>query len=145
MSKTEDFLTSKQEEKIVEAIRIAEQNTSGEIRVHIEEKSEKPPIERATEVFNTLKMYETEARNGVLFYINVSGNQFAIIGDEGINKVVPTDFWESTKEIVLTNFALKKNKKGLVKGIKKAGKQLKKYFPYQADDTNELSNEISKG
>lgn len=145
MSKTEDFLTSKQEAKVVEAIRIAEENTSGEIRVHIEEKSEKPPIERATEVFNMLKMYETEARNGVLFYVNVSGNQFAIIGDQGINKVVPTDFWESTKEVVLKNFAQKKNKKGLVKGVKKAGKQLKKYFPYQADDTNELSNEISKG
>ncbi len=145
MSKTEDFLTSKQEAKVVEAIRIAEENTSGEIRVHIEEKSEKPPIERATEVFNMLKMYETEARNGVLFYVNVSGNQFAIIGDEGINKVVPTDFWESTKEIVLKNFAQKKNKKGLTKGIKKAGKELKKYFPYQTDDTNELSNEISKG
>jgi uncharacterized membrane protein len=145
MSKTEDFLTSKQEAKIVDAIRIAEENTSGEIRVHIEEKSEKPPVERAKEVFNTLKMYETEARNGVLFYINVSGNQFAILGDEGINNVVPTDFWESTKEIVLTNFAAKKNKKGLVEGIKKAGEQLKKYFPYQSNDTNELSNEISKG
>ena len=144
MSKTEDFLTSKQEAKIVEAIRIAEENTSGEIRVHIEEKSEKPPIERATEVFNTLKMYETEARNGVLFYINVSGNQFAIIGDEGINKVVPSDFWECTKEVVLKNFTQKKNKKGLVKGIKKAGEQLKHYFPYQSDDTNELSNEISR-
>ncbi len=144
MSKTEDFLTSKQGAKIVEAIRIAEENTSGEIRVHIEEKSENPPIERATEVFNTLKMYETEARNGVLFYINVSGNQFAIIGDEGINKVVPSDFWECTKEVVLKNFTQKKNKKGLVKGIKKAGEQLKHYFPYQSDDTNELSNEISR-
>lgn len=145
MSKTEDFLTSKQEAKIVEAIRIAEENTSGEIRVHIEEKSEKPPIERATEVFNTLKMYETDARNGVLFYVDVSNHKFAIIGDEGINKVVPSNFWESTKEIVLKNFAEKKHKKGLVKGIKKAGKQLKKYFPYQSNDTNELSNEISKG
>ena len=145
MSKTEDFLTSEEEKNVVEAIRIAEENTSGEIRVHIEEKSEKPPIERATEVFNTLKMYETEARNGVLFYINVTGNQFAIIGDEGINNVVPTDFWESTKEIVLQNFADKKNNKGLVEGIRKAGEQLKKYFPYQTDDTNELSNEISKG
>lgn len=144
MSQTEDFLTAKQEEKIVEAIRIAEENTSGEIRVHIEEKSEKPPIERAKEVFNTLKMYETEARNGVLFYVDVTNHKFAIIGDEGINKVVPSDFWECTKDIVLSNFALKKHKKGLVKGIERAGEQLKKYFPYQKDDSNELSNEISR-
>ena len=145
MSKTEDFLTSKQEEKIVEAIRIAEENTSGEIRVHIEEKSDKPSLERAKEVFNALEMYKTKARNGVLFYINVSQNQFAILGDEGIDKVVPHNFWESTKDIVLKNFAEKKYKKGLVKGIKKAGEQLKHYFPYQTDDTNELTNEISKG
>lgn len=144
MSKTEDFLTVKQEAKIVEAIRLAEENTSGEIRVHIEEKSEKPSIERAKEVFNALEMYKTEARNGVLFYINVSGNQFAIIGDEGIDKVVPKDFWESTKEIVIKHFKEKKHKKGLVKGIKKAGKQLKQYFPFQSDDINELPNEISR-
>ena len=144
MSKTEDFLTVKQEAKIVEAIRLAEENTSGEIRVHIEEKSEKPSIERAKEVFNALEMYKTEARNGVLFYINVSNHQFAIIGDEGIDKVVPEDFWESTKEIVIKHFKEKKHKKGLVKGIKKAGEQLKHYFPFQSNDTNELPNEISR-
>ena len=144
MSKTEDILTSKQEAKIVEAIRLAEENTSGEILVHIEEKSEKPSIERAKEVFNALEMYKTEARNGVLFYINVSNHQFAIIGDEGIDKVVPEDFWESTKEIVIKHFKEKKHKKGLVKGIKKAGEQLKHYFPFQSNDTNELPNEISR-
>lgn len=144
MSKTEDFLTSKEEEEIVEAIRIAEENTSGEIRVHLEEKSDKPSIERAKEVFNFLEMYKTEARNGVLFYINVSGNQFAILGDEGIDKVVPADFWESTKNVVLKNFSEKKFKKGLIEGIIKAGEQLKHYFPYQTDDINELPNEISR-
>ena len=144
MSKTEDFLTSKEEEEIVEAIRIAEENTSGEIRVHLEEKSDKPSLERAKEVFNFLEMYKTEARNGVLFYINVSGNQFAILGDEGIDKVVPADFWESTKDVVLKNFSEKKFKKGLIEGIIKAGEQLKHYFPYQTDDINELPNEISR-
>lgn len=145
MSKTEDFLTAAEEENVVEAIRIAEENTSGEIRVHIEEKSDKPPIERAKEVFNSLEMYKTKARNGVLFYINASANQFAILGDEGIDKVVPADFWETTKDVVLQNFAEKKYEAGLVKGIKKAGEQLKHYFPYLADDKNELTNEISKG
>lgn len=144
MSKTEDFLTSKEEEEIVEAIRLAEENTSGEIRVHIEEKSDKAAIERAKEVFNALEMYKTQAQNGVLFYINVTGHQFAILGDEGIDKVVPNDFWESTKDVVLKNFAENKFKKGLVEGIIKAGEQLKHYFPYQSDDINELPNEISR-
>lgn len=145
MSKTEDFLTKEEEQEIVNAIITAEKNTSGEIRVHIEEMSNKPPIERAKEVFSTLKMHKTQARNGVLFYVGVASKSFAIIGDEGINNVVEDDFWNCTKDIVLENFKNKQFKKGLIEGILAAGNQLKHYFPYQSDDTNELTNEISKG
>ena len=145
MSKTEDFLTKEEEQEIVQAIVTAEKNTSGEIRVHIEETSEKPPIERAKEVFSSLEMHNTEARNGVLFYIGVANKGFAILGDEGINNVVEADFWDCTKDIVLEHFKNKEFKKGLVEGVLRAGEKLKHYFPYQSDDTNELSNEISKG
>ncbi len=145
MSKTEDFLTKEEEQEIVQAIVTAEKNTSGEIRVHIEETSEKPPIERAKEVFSSLEMHKTEARNGVLFYIGVANKGFAILGDEGINNVVEADFWDCTKDIVLEHFKNKEFKKGLVEGVLRAGEKLKHYFPYQSDDTNELSNEISKG
>jgi uncharacterized membrane protein len=145
MSKTEDFLTKEEEEEIVQAIVVAEKNTSGEIRVHIEETSNKPPIERAKEVFSSLEMYKTEAKNGVLFYVGVANKGFAIIGDEGINNVIESDFWDCTKDIVLENFKNKEFKKGLVEGILRAGEKLKHYFPYESDDSNELSNEISKG
>lgn len=145
MSETEEFLTKKQEQHIIDAIVEAEKNTSGEIRVHIEEKSEKPPVERAQEVFFALKMNETELKNGVLFYVCVQTKKFAIIGDEGINNKVNTDFWESTKNTVITHFKENKFKKGLIEGILLAGENLKKYFPLQANDTNELSNEISRG
>lgn len=145
MSKTEDFLTKEEEQEIVQAIVIAEKNTSGEIRVHIEETSEKPPIERAKEVFSTLEMHKTEARNGVLFYVGVANKGFAILGDEGINNVVESNFWDCTKDIVLEHFKNKEFKKGLVEGVLRAGERLKHYFPYQSNDTNELSNEISKG
>ena len=145
MSKTEDFLTKEEEQEIVQAIVTAEKNTSGEIRVHIEETSEKPPIERAKEVFSSLEMHKTEARNGVLFYVGVANKGFAILGDEGINNVVEADFWDCTKDLVLEHFKNKEFKKGLVEGVLRAGEKLKHYFPYQSDDTNELSNEISKG
>lgn len=145
MSKTEDFLTPEEEQEIVKAIVIAEKNTSGEIRVHIEETSNKPPIERAKEVFSSLEMYKTEARNGVLFYVGVANKGFAILGDEGINNVVESNFWDSTKDVVLTHFKNNEFKKGLVDGILSAGEKLRYHFPYQSDDTNELSNEISKG
>lgn len=145
MSIVEDFLTAAEEQEIVQAIAMAEKNTSGEIRVHIENHSDTPPIARAQEVFNSLKMYKTEARNGVLFYVGVVDHSFAIIGDIGIDDVVESDFWECTRDIVIENFKNKNYKKGLVEGILRAGERLKEFFPFESDDTNELSNEISKG
>lgn len=145
MSATEAFLTPEEEGSIVEAISQAEQNTSGEIRVHIENHTEKPPLERAQEVFHYLGMDKTSIRNGVLFYVGVSDHTFAIIGDEGINKAVEIDFWDCTKDIVISHFKNKQFKDGLVAGILRAGERLQQYFPFQDDDSNELSNEISKG
>ncbi len=144
MSVTEDFLTPKEEKEIVNAIGLAEKNTSGEIRVHIENHSEKPPLERAQEVFSQLGMDGTVARNGVLFYVGVSDHTFAIIGDEGIDKAVENDFWDCTKDVVISHFKEKRYKQGLVEGILRAGDRLKQYFPFTADDKDELSNEISK-
>jgi uncharacterized membrane protein len=104
MSKVEDFLTKAEEQEIVKAICIAEKNTSGEIRVHLEKKTTTDAITRAVAVFNELKMHNTKDANGVLIYVAVKSKQFAICGDDGINKLVPTDFWESTKNIMASHF-----------------------------------------
>ena len=145
MSKVEDFLTAAEEKDIIKAIKTAENNTSGEIRVHIEKVTEKPPIERALEVFYFLEMDKTNQRNGVLFYIAVESKKFAIIGDEGINSRVPDNFWDTEKELVLSHFTKGNPSKGLQLAIIEVGNKLKEFFPYQSNDTNELSDEISKG
>ena len=145
MSKDEDFLTHSDEQAVVEAIRLAEMATSGEIRVHIEKTTSIAAFDRALEVFHLLKMDETQLKNGVLIYVAVQDHVFAICGDKGINDLVPTDFWESTKEVMAAHFKNGNFKQGLIDGVTMAGNQLKTYFPCQDDDTNELSNEISKG
>jgi uncharacterized membrane protein len=145
MSAREEFLTKEQEMAIIDAISQAEKNTSGEIRVHIEKHSEKPPLERAQEVFFLLGMEKTQARNGVLFYVGVLDHTFAIIGDEGIDKAVEADFWDCTKDIVISHFKNRQFQEGLVAGILRAGERLQHYFPFQDDDKDELTNEISKG
>ncbi len=137
---------SKEDEKaIMGAVKQAELNTSGEIRVHLENNCKKDVLERAATVFSKLKMHETLARNGVLIYLAVKDHKFAIIGDKGIDEVVPDNFWESTKDVMQTHFRNDEFKTGLVKGIEEAGQQLKTHFPYQSDDVNELPDEISKG
>lgn len=153
MSKVEDFLTSEEEIAIVEAIRIAEKNTSGEIRVHLEAKSvsvEEPKqqidaFDRAAEVFDILHMNNTKESNGVLIYVAVEDRTLVIMGDKGINDVVGQNFWEGTKDIIINHFKNGDMKQGLVDGILKAGEKLKKHFPYQKDDKNELPDDISVG
>jgi uncharacterized membrane protein len=145
MSKVEDFLSKEEEQEIVEAIQIAEKNTSGEIRVHIEKTTSLDAYDRAMEVFHELKMDETELQNGVLIYLAVEDKTFVICGDKGINDVVGADFWNCTRDVMVAQFKQNKFKQGLVDGILRAGEQLKKHFPWQEGDTNELSNEISKG
>ncbi len=145
MSKIEDFLSRSEEQEIIEAIRLAELNTSGEIRVHIEKTSNGDATNRALELFHTLKMDNTKLQNAVLIYVAVADRSFVIYGDTGINNVVANDFWDSTKDLMQSHFKLGNFKQGLVEGILKSGEQLKTYFPYTDDDTNELPNEISKG
>ncbi|MFY7739175.1 MAG: TPM domain-containing protein [Flavobacterium sp.] len=145
MSKVEGFLTKAEEEEVVEAIRLAEKNTSGELRVHIEKETSIATIDRAVEVFNLLKMENTKDRNSVIIYVAIKSKKFAIYGDKGINEKVSNDFWNCTKDIMLNHFKNGNNKQALVEGIKNAGEQLKKHFPFLDNDTDELSNEISKG
>lgn len=145
MSKVEDFLTAVEESQIIEAIKIAEKNTSGEIRVHLEKTSDKDPLERARDVFCFLKMNETKDHNGVLFYVAVDDKQFAILGDVGIDNAVSKEFWDSIKNTVLKQFSGGNYAVGLQDGILETGKKLQEYFPYQSNDNDELGNDISLG
>ena len=145
MSDIEDFLSKSEEEEIIEAIRVAELDTSGEIRVHIERTSPIDSFERAMEIFHFLKMDNTKEDNAVLIYVAVDDRNFVIYGDKGINNKVETNFWDSTRDAMLKHFKKGNFKDGLIAGISMAGKQLKKHFPYREDDTNELSNEITFG
>ncbi len=140
------ILTEAEKLQIESAIKAAEKATSGEVRVHIENKcSQANVLDRATEVFATLKMHKTALRNGVLFYVAVKDKKFAILGDIGINTKVEKGFWDDISTEMKAFFKDNKLAEGLSIGVEKAGNQLKKHFPYQSNDTNELSDEISFG
>lgn len=138
-----NFFTKEQKEDIKWAIQDAELDTSGEIRVHIELDCSGDPIERALYVFKRLKMNKTEHLNGVLIYLAVRSRKFAIIGDEGINKIVPDNFWEEVKTNMLIHFREEDFCKGIVTSVKMVGEKLKAHFPHQRDDVNELPDDIS--
>jgi uncharacterized membrane protein len=140
-----NFISKAEQSLIVKSIESAELNTSGEIRVHIESSCKSDPVERAIFVFDKLKMNQTKERNGVLIYIAFKSRKFAIIGDTGINSKVPDNFWDDVKENLLKFFVLGDITSGLTTAIYMTGEKLKEFFPYQKDDINEQSNEISFG
>jgi uncharacterized membrane protein len=139
------FFTEQQQTIIMQAISNAELNTSGEIRVHIDDDCKGDVLEQAVKFFNKLKMNKTALRNGVLFYLAVNDRKFAIIGDKGINDKVPENFWDTIKDTMFEYFKREKFTEGLAKGIEMAGEKLKLDFPLQDNDTNELSNDMSFG
>lgn len=138
-----NFFTEQQQQAIVQSIANAELNTSGEVRVRIDGKCKGNVLDVAADYFKSLKMHETELRNGVLFYLSVDDHKFAILGDKGINEKVPADFWDNIRDVMLTHFKQEQFTEGLSKGIEMAGEKLKTHFPYKDGDTNELSNDLS--
>ncbi|UIR56060.1 TPM domain-containing protein [Sphingobacterium sp. SRCM116780] len=140
-----EAFSSEEQEKVVHAISVAENRTSGEIRVVIEKHCPGEVFERATHYFEKLGMHQTALRNGVLIYLASEDHKFSIIGDAGINKRVADDFWESTKEIMVQEFRNGQFVTGLTKGIEHAAEQLAKFYPRQHDDINELPNDIVFG
>ena len=140
-----DKISKEDKELIMSAIKKAELKTSGEIQVHIDNHCKEDVLDRAAYMFKTLKMHKTQERNGVLFYMAIKDHKFAILGDAGINQKVEEGFWDNIKEHMRSYFKEGKIAEGLSEGIKMAGEQLSKHFPYQQDDTNELSDEISFG
>jgi uncharacterized membrane protein len=141
--KASTFFTREEQIQIRDAIKEAEGETSGEIRIHLETKFSGNVLDRAAWIFKRIKMHETENRNGVLFYFAVQNKEFAIIGDGGINSKVANDFWDKIKNTLQKHFRDGKYTEGLIEGVLMAGMKLKEHFPHEKDDKNELPDEIS--
>ncbi len=140
-----DFFSKQEKEDIQQAIMNAELDTSGEIRVHIENTFTGDVMDRAAFIFKQLGMNKTELRNGVLIYLAVKNRRFAIIGDSGIHKVVPENYWNDIKARMLNHFRENRFTDGLIDAIISTGMHLKMHFPHQRNDVNELPDEISFG
>jgi uncharacterized membrane protein len=132
-----------EQQRIRTAIEDAEKHTSGQIRVCIEKTCSENVLDRAAKYFHQLDMHKTRLRNGVLIYVATVDRKFAIIGDRGINKVVPKNFWDDTKEDMLQHFKIGDLVEGIVTGLEIAGDHLQKYFPHKTGDSNELSDDIA--
>lgn len=138
-----EFLTEEEEQRIIESITDAEEFTTGEIRVHIEFKCKKDPLERAKTIFHELEMDQTDARNGVILYIATKDRKVAVFGDEGISSQVEDDFWQDEIDKLIAEFKQGNFEKGIGSVISDIGEKLKRFYPSDGTDPNELDNEIT--
>lgn len=137
------FLTDYQMASLVEAIQSAENHSTGEIRVHIDSNSEGDYAKIAFEVFNSLCRGKTIEKNAVLFHVNFEQHYLTIIGDEGIHAKVHQSYWDQMHDRITAEFARGNYYEGLRNAIIETGFELKKYFPLNGENPNELSNEIT--
>jgi len=138
------FFSPGEEKEILNAIRLAESRTSGEIRVHLANQIEQGLMVDAAEVFDDLGMSKTAARNGVLIYLVPLAHRFAILGDQGINEVVPEGFWDDVRDLMQQHFRQREFAEGIIAAIRRVAEKLAAYFPHQGEaDENELPDDIS--
>lgn len=145
--KKKEFFSVQDKEQIVQAIRMAEKETSGEIRIYVESKNPYvDPIDRAAKIFFKLKMHKTEHRNGVLLYIAMKHQELALFGDEGIYEKAGADYWNNAVKNMIAQFTKDNISNGIEQCIRQIGETLKEKFPYSpTDDKNELPDEIVFG
>ncbi len=142
------FFSREEEAQLIEAIRLAEMGTTGEIRVHVEINAQHDAIQEGIIIFHRLGMDATRHRNGVLILLDITHKSFAILGDEGINALVKQDFWEAERDLLQQYFRQHLFVEGLVLAIEQVGEKLKRFFPVlpgETDNPNELSDDISYG
>lgn len=138
------LFNNSEQELISKAIAEVEKHTSGELRVCVEKTCSEDVLIRAAKYFERLDMHKTSQRHGVLIYLAVTDRKFAIIGDQGINKFVPEDFWATTKEAMLREFKTGNLVQGITTGLKIAGEQLHKYFPHSENiKPNQLPDDVA--
>ncbi|MES2760903.1 MAG: TPM domain-containing protein [Bacteroidota bacterium] len=141
--KKKSLVSAADDARLMQAIRSAEDKTSGEIRVHLDRTCNGDPLDACKKKFAELNMHQTKDRNGILFYLALESRSFAVWGDEGIHQKVSDDFWKSITECAIGHFKNNELITGIEKAVELCGEKLKTHFPLAADDKDELSNTIS--
>lgn len=146
-SRKKEFFTAEERHHIVEAVREAEQQTSGEIRVFVESHCRyMDAIDRAAEIFFSLEMQKTEQRNAVLVYVALKDRQLAVFGDEGIHQKVGDQYWKDKVKNMIRSFDRNNYAEGIRHCVLDVGEALRNHFPYNKEiDKNELPDDIVFG
>jgi uncharacterized membrane protein YgcG len=137
------IIPQEEQNRLLDKIARIEKRSSGEVRIHVTDRRVKDPLEAARRTFLYLGMAATKRRNGVLVFLSLPSRSFAIVGDEGIDRVTPMDYWESLRDTLAGRFAAGSYCEGLLEVLERVESVLVEHFPYEKADVDELPDDIS--
>jgi len=137
------LIPPEEQNRLLDKIARIEKCSSGEVRIHVTDRRVKDPLEAARKTFTALGMAATKRRNGVLVFLSLPSRSFAIVGDEGIDRVTPPDYWDRLRDALAQRFAAGNFCEGLLEILDRVESVLLENFPYEKGDVDELPNDIS--
>lgn len=134
-------------DRIEAAVTASERTHHGEIRFAVEGALDITPLlhgvsarQRGVQVFSTLRVWDTEANNGVLIYLLLADRDVEIIADRGFHGRVSPAQWESICREMEALFASGQFEAGALLGVERIHALLSQCFPLHGDNANELPN-----
>jgi uncharacterized membrane protein len=137
------LIPPEEQNRLLDKIARIEKRSSGEVRIHVTDRRVKDPLEAARKTFTALGMTATKRRNGVLVFLSLPSRSFAIVGDEGIDRVTPPDYWDRLRDALAQRFAAGNFCEGLLEILDRVESVLLENFPYEKGDVDELPDDIS--
>jgi uncharacterized membrane protein len=124
---------------IEQAIKRAELTHLGEIRFAIETAlspkhilNDVTPRAQALQVFAHLRVWDTEANNGVLIYVQLADRDVEIVADRGFQGKVSAAEWEAVCRLMEEHFRAGRFQVGAIAGVDAIGNLLARHFPQGA-------------
>ena len=137
------LITPEEQNRLLDKIARIEKRSSGEVRIHVTDRRSNDPLQEARRTFTSLGMSATRRRNGVLVFLSLPSRKFAIVGDEGIDRVTPAEYWDGLRDTLAARFAAGEYCEGLLEILDRVEAVLAEHFPYQKGDVDELPDDIS--
>jgi uncharacterized membrane protein len=139
----DQLLSPQDQQRLLEKIGQIENRSSGEVRLHVTDRRVKDTLEAARKTFTALGITRTRRRNGVLVFLSLPSRTFAIVGDEGIDRVTGPQYWESLRDTMAKRFSAGSYADGLLDILDRVEAVLVEHFPYEEGDVDELPDDIS--
>ena len=127
--KTKHFHKAIDQGRVLQAIRDAEEGSTGDIVLLITHKKVEDPLAEANKTFQKLNLNAASDKNSVLILLAPESRKFAFVSGPALHEKVGHAWWNGITSILSQHFKEKRYNEGLLAALEKVGSALKTHFP----------------